>query len=141
MVLEWDGDQVKAKMRRAQAEGINSTMAGSAVHAKRNHAWRNQTGTLEGSLDVVEFATPDGKGQISGVWGSRDVRYARIQELGGTIRPVNAKALFIPDAAGGIAAVVQEVTIPARPYLRPAADAVYPTLAKRIRQAFERAGT
>lgn len=45
-----------------------------------------------------------------------NVIYAGIHQAGGTIRPVNAKALAIPLPGGGIA-LAQEVTIPARPFL------------------------
>ncbi|KAA5607139.1 hypothetical protein F1188_04355 [Roseospira marina] len=41
--------------------------------------------------------------------------YARIHQLGGTIRPKTAKALAVPVGDG--IRLVQQVTIPARPYL------------------------
>jgi hypothetical protein len=136
MALRWRGDEVRGRLRAAQIQGVNQTMAAAVVHARRNHSWQNRTATLEGSIDIQDYARPAGRG-VRGSWGSRDVRYALIHELGGTITPRNARALVIPDRAGGIAAVVQSVTIPARPYLRPAADAVYPSLAGRIRAALE----
>ena len=40
---------------------------------------------------------------------------ARLHQLGGTIKPVKAKALFF--RAGGKSIVAKKVTIPARPYL------------------------
>jgi len=43
--------------------------------------------------------------------------YARIQELGGTIRPRDAKALSW--VMGGKRYFAQQVTLPARPYMRP----------------------
>jgi phage gpG-like protein len=133
MALDWQGPAVTAKLRRAQIEGINATMAAAAIHAKRNHPWRNRTGTLEGSIDIAEYAREHGRG-VRGVWGSRDVRYALIHELGGVITAKTAKALHFEIAGEHI--VVKQVTIPARPYLRPAADAEYPKLAARIRRAF-----
>lgn len=136
MTLNWTGEAVTARLRLAQAKGVNATMAAAASHAKRKHDWKNRTATLEGSIDVAEYAKPV-PGGVRGLWGSRDVRYALIQEEGGTIEPVSARALFIPDHAGGIAAVVQKVEIPARPYLRPAADAEYPSLTRRIREEYE----
>ncbi|MGE4298907.1 MAG: phage virion morphogenesis protein [Desulfovibrionaceae bacterium] len=48
-------------------------------------------------------------------WGSRRV-YALIHQLGGVIKPKNAKALKIP-LPDGTFALVQSVTMPARPYL------------------------
>lgn len=135
-MLRWEGKKVIDRLRRAESRGVNETMAAAVVAAKRNHPWRNRTGTLEGSIDIHVFARA-GRGGVRGVWGSRDVRYALIQELGGVIRPRRARALvFMVD---GQFVTVQKVTIPPRPYLRPAADAAYPGLAGRIRAAFKRA--
>jgi phage gpG-like protein len=134
--LRWEGDALTAKMRAAQQLGVNATMAEAVIQAKSNHAWQNQTGVLEGSIKIAEFARPDGTG-VAGTWGSTDVRYALIHELGGVIVPVRAQALKfkLPD---GSFRIVKSVTIPARPYLRPAADAVYPKLTGNIRKAFEK---
>lgn len=134
--LKWLGRQVSEKLRRAQVAGVNATMSAAVIRARRNHPWSNRTATLEGAIDIADYAAPAARG-VRGVWGVRDVVYARIHELGGVIRPVRARALTIVDR-GEIVAVVQEVTLPARPYLRPAADAEYPGLAGRIRTAFER---
>lgn len=137
MALKWLGDKVTAKMRQAQIAGVNATMAAASEHAKRNHSWNNRTAVLEGSIGIAEPASTQGKG-VRGVWGSKDVRYALIHELGGVIRPVRAKALQFRADDGSFVTVTQ-VTIPARPYLRPAADEQYPKLVARIRRAFERA--
>jgi hypothetical protein len=75
---------------------------------------------LEGGIDVVDYAREDGSGVV-GVWGVFDVVYALIHELGGTIVPKVAKALKIPMPTARFR-FVKSVTIPARPYLRPAAD-------------------
>lgn len=48
------------------------------------------------------------------VWGSNKI-YARIHQLGGTIRPKSAKALTFK--MGGKLYKMKKVTIPARPYL------------------------
>lgn len=137
--LKWNGKAVTARMRAAQIEGVNQTMAAAAAEAKRNHTWNNRTGVLEGGIDITQYAQPDGGG-VKGTWGVRDVVYARIRELGGTITPKAAKALAVPLPEGGIA-LLQSVTIPARPYLRPAADKQYPKLPERIRRAYERSPT
>jgi phage gpG-like protein len=136
--LKWDGPALTARMRAAQKLGVNATMAKCVQQAKSNHAWQNQTGVLEGSIKVAEFAREDGLGVV-GTWGSTDVRYALIHELGGVIVPVRAKALAIPQPDGSVR-FVKSVTIPPRPYLRPAADAIYPQLAGNIRKAFEASG-
>lgn len=134
--LTWNGPALTAKMRAAQKLGVNATMSECVRQAKANHPWENQTGILEGSIKIAEFARDEGAGVV-GTWGSTDVRYALIHELGGVIVPVRAQALKfrLPD---GTFRIVKSVKIPARPYLRPAADAVYPKLAGNIRTAFER---
>lgn len=136
--LRWEGDAITARMRRAQIFGVNETMSECAQHAKNNHTWKNQSAVLEGSIGIAENARPDGAGVV-GTWGSKAVDYALIHELGGVIVPVRAKALKfrLPD---GSFRIVKSVTIPARPYLRPAADAIYPRLAGKIREAFEELG-
>ncbi len=133
MTLEWKGDQVVAKMRKAQRFAINKTMTQTVEYAKRNHAWRNRTGVLEGSISIIDFATRAGYG-FRGEWGSKDVRYALIHELGGRIVPKNAKALSF--VIGGERVFAKSVNIPPRPYLRPAADAIYPQLAENINEGF-----
>ncbi|MEO0589114.1 MAG: phage morphogenesis protein [Pseudomonadota bacterium] len=136
--LTWNGDALTAKMRKAQIAGVNATMADCVVHAKVNHTWKNQSGVLEGSIDIAEYAHVEGEG-VSGVWGSKDVKYARIHELGGVIRPKNKQALKfqLPD---GSYRIVKSVTIRKQPYLRPAADVHYPDLPLNIRKAFEAQG-
>lgn len=136
--LKWYGKAVTEKMERAQVEGVNRTMAACVVHAKGNHPWQNRTGLLEGAIDIAAFAAPHGSG-VKGTWGVRDMVQARILEMGGTIKPVRAKALAIPQSDGSLR-FASSVTIPAHPYLRPAADVEYVKLGERIRRAFERAG-
>jgi phage gpG-like protein len=136
--LTWNGPALTAKMRQAQKDGVDATMSECVIHAKANHTWKNRQFTLEPSINIAEFAREDGAGVV-GTWGSQDVKYALIHELGGVIVPVRAKALAIPQADGSVR-FVKSVTIPPRPYLRPAADAIYPKLAGNIRKAFEGPG-
>lgn len=137
--LVWNGRALTERMRAAQKAGVNATMAACTVHSKNNHNWHNRTGILEGSIGLAEYAR-EVPGGVEGSWGSQDVKYALIHELGGTILAKNAKALAIPQPDGGVV-FVKSVTIPARPYLRPAADTHYPSLALNIRKAFERGGS
>ena len=118
MTVKWRGKQVLSKLRRAQVKGVNVTMGASAEHAKNNHPWTSRTFELEASIGIATFARAKGRG-VSGIWGSLDIAYALIHELGS-------------EASSG-------QNIPARPYLRPAADAQYPALASNIRKAFKRA--
>lgn len=136
--LVWKGGAVTEKMRQAQILGVNKTMADCVNEAKSSHAWKNRTGVLEGAIDIVDYAEQEGRG-VKGVWGVRDVRYALIHELGGTIVATKAKALAIPQPDGSVR-FVKSVTIPARPYLRPAGDKHYPSLAGNIRKAYAKTG-
>lgn len=132
MSLRWRGREVVSRMERAENLAVNATMEEAVVYAKNNHEWQNRTSVLEGSIKIVEFASREGSGS-RGLWGSTDVRYALIHELGGVIRPTKAPALMF--RIDGQFVRVQQVRIPARPYLRPAADAIYPRLPDNIRRA------
>lgn len=134
--LKWTGKAVTERMRQAQIAGVNRTMGGAVAHAKTNHRWQNRTGVLEGGIAIVDYAVPEGDG-VKGTWGVQDVRYALIRELGGVIVPVKAKALKIPMPDGSFRFVKKVVQKP-QPYLRPAADAKYPSLADNIRKAYEK---
>ncbi len=112
--VKWDGPKVVSKMRRAEIKAINRVMAKCVRGAKNSHEWENRTGILEGSIGVDVFARPQGRG-ASGLWGTADVDYALVHELG---------------------SVKEGQNIPARPYLRPAADEHYPSLRDEIRRAF-----
>lgn len=136
--LKWNGPAVTARLKAAQIAGVNRTMGRCVNQAKRSHNWQNRSGVLEGGITIVGYAQPEGKG-VKGTWGVTDVRYALIHELGGVIKPVKAKALAIPQSDGSVR-FVKSVTIPARPYLRPAADMFYPTLVGNIRSAYEKGG-
>lgn len=136
--LVWKGRAVTERMRKAMIAGVNKTMADCAVHARRNHTWKNQTGALTGSIQITSYAAREGT-YVVGQWGSVDLKYALIHELGGVIVPKKAKALAIPQPDGSVR-FVKKVTIPARPYLRPAADLIYPRLAANIRAAWEKGG-
>ena len=54
-------------------------------------------------------------------WTATDRVYARIHEFGGVIRPKTANALRFQTKDGNWV-ITQSVTIPARPYVRPALD-------------------
>lgn len=136
--LVWNGKAITDRMRAAQVQGVNATMGKCVVTSKEIHPWQNRTGVLEGGIDVVDYARVEGSG-VLGTWGVRDVKYALIQELGGTITAKAAKALAIPLPDGGVA-FAKSVTLPPRPYLRPSADANYPTLPQRIRDAYQKSG-
>ena len=150
--LVWKGKAVTERMRAAQKLGVNATMGACVAHAKNNHDWSNQSGILEGSVDVAEYAIDIPTG-VKGEWGSKDVAYALIHELGGVIEHPGGTPYVIGE--GGMATFVSlddpraaelpktkphDITIPARPYLRPAADVKYPELPDNIRAAYDKLG-
>lgn len=110
--------------KNTNGEGLGkAVMAGLFTlegHAKLNvrKNFNQQTGNLasnwETMLDSVTETKAEGHTSPLSV-------YARIQELGGVIRATNAPALRF-QTSDGEWHVVKAVTIPARPYLRPAAD-------------------
>jgi phage gpG-like protein len=78
----------------------------------------HRTGNLAGSIKTtLESSTPTRAEVAVGP----SVIYGRIQELGGVIVPVTAPRLHWVDESG-IHHTAMKVTIPARPYLRPAVD-------------------
>lgn len=107
--LRWRGDEVAARVGAAAKTAVDRTTAAAVTHAKQNHPWQNVTGTLEGSLQM-RGAEVQGAGEIVGTWGSFDVEYAIWLEIGTSV-------------------------MPPYPYLRPAADAEYPKLFMRVREA------
>lgn len=118
MTLKWNGDKILKKVARAQIDAINTTMLAATIHAKNNHPWANQTGSLEGSIQINQPAHRV-IGGARGVWGSEDIVYALRLELGFQGR--DSKGVVINQAP--------------MPYLRPAAAVQYPLLAGRIRVA------
>lgn len=136
--LTWNGDAVIERVRKAAIAGVNRVMGACVAEAKSSHTWQNRTGILEGGISIIGYAAPV-DGGVQGTWGVQDVVYARIQELGGTIVPTRAKALKIP-MPDGTFRFVQKVFIPPRPFLRPAADAKYPSLPAAIRAAYDASG-
>lgn len=147
--LNWKGDGLKDRVRAASMAAINKVMQNSVEHAKENHPWQNQTGVLEGSIGIAELAMPHATG-VKGVWGSKDLKYALIHELGGVINHPggtpyligeDGKAVFVSKNSPGAANLPKtkphQIVMPARPYLRPAADAKYPELTGLIQEALQ----
>ena len=145
----------------ARGEAVAKANATTVLHVR--------SGRLRASIGSEVEATPTGHDLIyraGAQTGRGSVSYARLQELGGTVRPVSARYLaipvgpaktpagvsrwasprdagfplrFVPTRSGGLLvrdtgkgkarrSVVYyvlraSVTIPARPYLRPAAEA------------------
>lgn len=134
-VLNWQGDQVLAKVRAATRWGMDSTMADCVTTAKSLVPVK--TTILQGSIQMRPAV--DSGGTITGYWGSFSTKYARWVEEGTgphVILPRNKKALFWKGADHPVRMVNHPGTKP-RPYLMPAAGMHYPSLALRIRAQME----
>ncbi|MGH7892390.1 MAG: hypothetical protein ACREN0_08985, partial [Thermodesulfobacteriota bacterium] len=89
MSLKWEGDKVIKKMDDAIIKGMAQTITNSVKHAKSNHGkgahaqgrFVTQTATLEGSIREVTHPHKAGS-EFIGLWGSVDVEYALVLELG-----------------------------------------------------------
>jgi phage gpG-like protein len=98
-------------------------MAGGLVieaQAKKKveETFENKLGNLAGSIQTTLVSSAANQAVVE--VGPTAI-YGRIQELGGTIVPVNAKMLFWVNEAGESRAA-WSVTLPARPYMKPAAE-------------------
>ena len=126
MPLNWNGDKLKRRMRRASITAVNTTMAAAVKHAKENHSagahgagrFETQTADLERSIRIVDAAAGDSKGVV-GRWGSTGLNYGRTIEIGFQGKDKNGRI----------------VNRRAFPFLIPAAQVEYPKLAGRIRNA------
>lgn len=113
MIMDYGKMEEATTTKRYQRAKKWTTKAGilrKVVEASRGHKILQVSGDLKKaiSLDVrdteVSVGAPD------------SIKYARIHQLGGEIRPKNKKALYIPIKAGRFL-LLKKVTIPARPYL------------------------
>lgn len=105
--LDWLGDAIKGRIRRAEKQAIDDTTAACVIPAKdRVHV---RTRILQGSIQSRDAVEEEDR--VVGRWGSFDVNYAFWQEV-------------LPEPRG-------------RSYLRPAADEEYPKLAGRIKEALK----
>lgn len=130
MALEWRGQLVKQKMKRAARLAIDATMSAAIIHARSGHSpgahsagrFESQSAELERGTRIVQRAKLTSRGVV-GRWGVIAVAYARRIELG-----FQGK-----DSLGRV------ISTRPFPYLRPAAEEEYPNLAGRIRREFARA--
>ena len=107
--VEWKGDQIKRRVRAAATAAVNETVDAAADNARVSHEWVNRTGQLEEEI-VAEHA---------------DAADPNPTASFGTTRRRGFFGLFHEEGT------VHEF---ARPFLRPAADRQFPSLAERIRR-------
>lgn len=100
-------DASKVAMRRAC-----EMLRGYIVKRKLSgQVLKRRTGRLAGSIETEVLGT---RNEVIGRVGS-NLKYARIHELGGVIRPVRAE--YLSFMIGDQFIRVKEVTIPKRPYI------------------------
>ena len=113
--------QLGRKMQGPAAARIVSAGAYQIMNHARLNIHRTfskrQSGGLTNSLSVE--AEVKGQGAVAHVIPHKV--YARIQELGGTIVPIHGQFLVWRDPDSGKLIRARKVTLPARPYLEPAA--------------------
>lgn len=128
MALTWRGKEVERKMIAAIKNGVNQTMSEAAEHAKNNHpGWQSKTGITERSIRPVVPARERGN-EVVGIWGVANVRHPFSKVTTGEIGIFLEFGTKNPDGT---------VRMEAKPFLRPAADAIYPRLAGNIRGEFK----
>lgn len=129
---KWRGKEVRDKVFRASARGIDSIMADCVSEAKAKV--KVVTATLQGGIQMRPAKIIGSK--VVGIWGVWNVAYALPVEVGTgphIIVPRTKQALYWPGAEHPVKRVRHPGTKPS-PYLRPAADRFYPRLTSRIRR-------
>lgn len=106
--LEWNGDDIIARVVEAARQAIDETLDEADAEASAAHWWRNRTGNLELKI-VTEHARRVGS-RVTGRFGTTTMKKGRRTGFYG---------LFLEYKT---------------PFLRPAADRTFPTLAAKIRR-------
>lgn len=104
--LEWNGDNLLERVAEAARKSINETLTEADADASASHWWLNRTGNLEENI-VTEDARVEGS-RVIGRFGTTTMRRGR--------------------RTGWYGLFLEYQT----PFLRPAADRVFPTLAAKI---------
>ena len=105
------------RMRKGALKGVTKGMKFVRDKAKKfdgSNQLRIRTGRLRDSID---YEIKQSRDEIVGFLGS-DAIYAAIQEYGGTVTARKAKYLVFKTSSGW--RKVESITIPPRPFLRPA---------------------
>ena len=116
MLKDFRGISDRAKSDKAMdaLEAGGHIITTYAADNARNQLNKHPTGNLTNSFSVKR----EGKWILAGVFG---VIYAKIHEFGGIIKARN-KPFLAFQVDGGEWVFTKSVTIPARPYMRPAVD-------------------
>lgn len=118
--MRWHGPQVVRQVEQHMKRNLEKAAVFVESEAKRNAHAGGPAGfrSSHGGAGLVGSIVSEVNWPVARI-GS-NLKYARIHELGGIIRPVTAQFLhFVID---GQHVMTKEVHMPARPYLRPAVD-------------------
>jgi HK97 gp10 family phage protein len=111
----------KALKQAATGKRLKTVLKAAALPmqnaAKENAPYRS--GTLSRGITLEDGPIDDYSAKV--FISTSNIPYAAIQEFGGTIKPIKGKFLIWRDAGGKVHAA-KMVTIPPKPYLRPAFD-------------------
>lgn len=119
-----------------------AAMAGGQVieaYAKINvnSTFKNGNGNLANGIQTTLDSSSGDRAEVS--VGTTAI-YGRIQELGGTVKPLVAKKLWWVGEDGALRSAYS-VTLPARPYMAPAAndneDAIWQAVGENLRIEIE----
>ena len=115
------------KLRAEMSKAILKKAVEAGAIVIRNHAVINIGSTFKrvhGTRGLSRIVFQEAESSDTKCWYDigPTVVYGRIQELGGTIKPVRAKMLSWIDLDTGKRIFAKKVYIPPRPYLRPAVD-------------------
>lgn len=126
-----------AASRRALGDALEAGAQVIKTYTRANIRARGliDTGNLLDSIEVQRGSEGDAKAEAA---VGTNVEYAAIHEFGGLIVPVKARALVFKTSDGEWH-TVQKVTMPARPYLRPAVDEHRPEIGEAIGVTLENA--
>lgn len=140
--LQLRTDELKARAREAVELGAKMTLSDAIRDAKRRVSV-GTTGDLERSI-IIQRVYWD-RGILHGLWGTT-LEYGLYVEVGTGphMPPVDAlkqwaqRHLGSEDAAWGLALHIAKHGTKEHPYLRPAADEHYSSLARNIKRAWEK---
>jgi phage gpG-like protein len=98
----------------------------------------NRTGALKASIKLASFTqfSPNSGATAVITAGNQKVPYGAIHEYGGVIRPKAGQ--YLTFQVNGRWVRVRQVTIPARPYLKPAYEEVTPKFNEYLQDAIDR---
>ena len=123
-------------LRRSALAGGFVIEAEAKINVERT--FHPSTGNLAGSINTAVVESSSERCEVA---TGPSVIYGRIQELGGTVVPRNKKWLFWE--SNGEKHFAKKVTLPARPYLRPAVDEneekIFETVGKNLAREIEAA--